>query len=731
MDNSAGKYVDLPFESTSIEASSLTLANAKLLHNFIQKYQPGQLVELRKAHTPFSYECLILDLKTHGYQYPKEDIDYTERIAIVLDALDETVPRVLALRKDFPRLSHMNSEHFDTPKSICLYDQPYSDIKLTLTPYQFLEKIRIWLNQAATGKLHEDGQILEPFFANYEGYLLIPPNFDISNNYSVSLQKFSKESYYFRLVPRDSTNLHPFKLVTLVAQPTIHSAINVTPRKFADLDKLLKSIGLDPNKAIKEVVQSVDVDLTQKLLIFVTIPTIRQQGGEVESKAVLAFLTFKTIEEIGLENDLLAKDPDTGLPGPLLFKPSEDIIDFDIGSLIPVNSLTQELAARYNGIPPKKDLEHILIGVGAIGSQIFNNLSKMGYGNWDLIDNDVVLPHNLAKHALGAGVFEYKSEELSKIANHLLGDASFSKGHTYNALKFDLSSFIQKTNTRIIDTSASVAVARRLAALDVENRCMSIFISPSGTDLVIIQEDSSRDNRLDDLEMQYLRAIINEDSLKEHFDSTGNIRYAASCRAVTNRIPQDFIALHSAIASNFIRSDVSDSASISIWSVDQNDLSTTKHTIQTSSVNRHNLNGWTIVIDELLQLKLYEVRTLKLPNETGGILFGSYDIQRKIVYVVDLMCSPTDSTETPRNYRRGIDGVGERIQEIEGLTIGQITYIGEWHSHPDSASLKMSSADKIHYQWVKSYFEKVSLPPLTIIVGDQEYKIYCNLGDVM
>jgi hypothetical protein len=45
--------------------------------------------------------------------------------------------------------------------------------------------------------------------------------------------------------------------------------------------------------------------------------------------------------------------------------------------------------------------------------------------------------------------------------------------------------------------------------------------------------------------------------------------------------------------------------------------------------------GWTIVADEYLEKKLKEIRIGKLPVETGGVLIGSYDMSRKIVYIVD------------------------------------------------------------------------------------------------
>ncbi len=52
-----------------------------------------------------------------------------------------------------------------------------------------------------------------------------------------------------------------------------------------------------------------------------------------------------------------------------------------------------------NGSVP--DLRKITaVGMGALGSQIANLLARSGYGKWSLVDSDVLLPHNFARHAL-------------------------------------------------------------------------------------------------------------------------------------------------------------------------------------------------------------------------------------------------------------------------------------------------------------------------------------------
>ena len=80
--------------------------------------------------------------------------------------------------------------------------------------------------------------------------------------------------------------------------------------------------------------------------------------------------------------------------------------------------------------------------------------------------------------------------------------------------------------------------------------------------------------------------------------------------------------------------------------------------------------------------KVYKTRVEKLPNETGGVLVGTYDMQRKIVYVVDCLLSPPDSEEWPTVYIRGSQGLKAQIEKIKKITDGQLNYVGEWHFSP-------------------------------------------------
>lgn len=70
--------------------------------------------------------------------------------------------------------------------------------------------------------------------------------------------------------------------------------------------------------------------------------------------------------------------------------------------------------------------------------------------------------------------------------------------------------------------------------------------------------------------------------------------------------------------------------------------------------------------------RLYCQRKEKLPNETGGVLIGSYDFAHNICYIVDAIDSPSDSKEYPDAYIRGSNGLYEKVCKIENITIGNL-----------------------------------------------------------
>jgi integrative and conjugative element protein (TIGR02256 family) len=252
-------------------------------------------------------------------------------------------------------------------------------------------------------------------------------------------------------------------------------------------------------------------------------------------------------------------------------------------------------------------------------------------------------------------------------------------------------------------------------------------VNPKGNDLVILAEDKRRRYRLDFLEMQYYRNLFYESKLHNHlqFDQLQKIRYNRnSCREITNRINQTDVSLLSSIAAKTIKSHTeSGQAAIKIWSIDSDTFEVSSYSFEPTRWIRKNVDDWKIYVDLWLVAKMKEFRKSKLPNETGGSLIGSFDTERKIIYICDTMFAPSDSIEKRTSFERGSKGLLDEYRKYETIVDGQLFYIGEWHSHPDYCSVNPSNDDVNLYKFLYENLSKQGFPVVMGILGENDCKI--------
>ena len=456
------------------------------------------------------------------------------------------------------------------------------------------------------------------------------------------------------------------------------------------------------------------------LVLLARLPKTRVAGGEVESEELRAFAFKASINAIASEVASHSGVPDADRPEDF----GEEI------ELLPLNprpGFSRALAANVNG-EYREDSSHVIaVGAGALGSQVVVNLARGGFGQWTLVDHDLFLPHNLGRHALGGwAVGMPKAVGLAEMLNRVIEGPPIANGIVENVLRSqgtENQAVVEwKSGSTIIDMSASIAVARYLCH-DIKSsaRRVSLFLNPSGTALTLLAEDRARSASLDVLEMQHYRALTWETDLAGLLSSPPTTRSGVGCRDVSTQIPQDLVGLFAGIGSRAVRRAVGmDKAQIVTWKVDESTLSVSSTTIDVPSVLPRKRNGWRIFYDAKLESKLRKYRNAKLPNETGGVLIGSSDLTRRIIYVVDATEAPSDSQECPHGFLRGSQGLQDAVQRIQEATTGMLGYIGEWHSHPTNVSTNPSIPDKNVIKWVKETLDDEGQVGVVAIVGSRK-----------
>jgi hypothetical protein len=184
-------------------------------------------------------------------------------------------------------------------------------------------------------------------------------------------------------------------------------------------------------------------------------------------------------------------------------------------------------------------------------------------------------------------------------------------------------------------------------------------------------------------------------------------------------LPTHLVSIHAGIGAQAIRSAMeTEQAAIKVWRSDPASCAVSVLDVPVHRVYRASVGEWTLILDDWLFQALCDLRSSKLPNETGGVLIGSYNLPSKTVYVVDTIPSPPDSEEWPTLYIRGSEGLRDRVASITKMTVGQLEYVGEWHSHPDRCSCMPSDDDFKVFSWMTDRMSAAGLPALMAIIGE-------------
>lgn len=694
-------------------------------------------VALIECRATDSCEVLVAELLVEVPQHPVHDIRRKERVAFVFPR-DDGRPEALALRSDFPRTPHLNLTVTELPRSLCLYDRTWPDLKLDWSAAAFVERTREWLKLTACGRLHDDDQPLEPILADGLEDIVLPTRTLTDDDGSTTPLSISRtpsgRGKWTYLVESETTpgNTAEPKFVGTVMSslPRTHGVIMRTPVNLADIDELLREAGTDLITGLRARLRKWSSaqfqDLHDSYLVLILrLPKCRHEGGPVESIEERAFVFLASIEQVGAAID--AWEMQGGSRGtPLTVDETKRGAGIGVVVLNPWRRLAATVAAHLNGASVSDETRVTAIGMGALGSQVLSNVMRAAWGRWQVIDDDVFHPHNAARHALeGIFVGHNKAEAMAGMANRTIDDVHIVDPLVANILtpgdQSEAVATILSEADVILDMSASVAVARHLA-LEITSlaRRISLFLAPSGTGLVLLAEDAHREVMLDSLEMMFYRELVRNERL--HGLSKiqgGKIRAGQSCRDTTFQLPQDFVALNAAIASRVLRDAVSrDGPTINVWRVRPETMAVENFQVPIAERFACESGGWTVVTDKAVVDELTGLRESRLPNETGGVFVGHVDNARKILYVVDALPSPPDSEEWPTLYIRGRQGLADAVGLYVDETVGMVEYVGEWHSHPDGHDTAPSHDDNKVLNWLRDYFAPVGRPALIAIVGD-------------
>jgi len=351
-------------------------------------------------------EIVTFDIHLDISQKVVNDIRYTERLAVQFPVNDDAIPWVYALRTSFPLVLHRHSMYFENPVCLCIYEQSYDDLKLEWRSQKFIDDIRSWLVLTSQGTLHQEDQPLEPFLIFNDGKIVLSN--DIENKEPVYVYLVSQKGSKVNLVANHI--YHPqseYHYLFLKGSPQEHGIINKSPENLYDLHEFLLTAGIDLVESLRPVITD-DVNnrllINKKLLLVVQLPKIAANSDRIEHD-FYCFLCHDNLKTIGINQNFISEAPDKslGLVFPKVDSDPSKAAFIRISILSPYINISKDLALLYSGNKQYKEIQQTKIcqiGTGALGSELFMNMAKSGLGTWSLIDEDIMLPHNLVRHQL-------------------------------------------------------------------------------------------------------------------------------------------------------------------------------------------------------------------------------------------------------------------------------------------------------------------------------------------
>lgn len=696
-----------------VRGDQLRLPRAISIYNSISVAADCDLVECRKQSD--GSEVILFTIRRIGVpDEPAYDIHDTEEVAVICKEKDVMMPEVYALRKDFPvALPHSNAKEFLRPVSLCISDVPFLDIRHQFSAFDFIGYIRRWFLLNSLNKLHEADRPIEIFFA---ARMTCELKLDRKRHCNYALLTHKTNTTY--TVEHVEKNKASHFIIGICLDSVVTRNFASLPETVADLASLKDINGVELHHAIlNQYLSVVSNDNNLPLLVLLYVEQ-KKEGHPTENRIDLFVIKFE--QQIKFLKSKLKRL-------------SEDSFDMWFGSLKidilfifpqPLISLNRD----YNRI--NHNVHKIaFIGTGTLGSNVVDNILREGFCEKAvLIDYDIYYPHNTARHILPIkSTMEYKAtamknylEGINEQKIDVLLENFFSLNSHQKEMAFGDASII-------VDASTSVAVERSLAYENRQkkSRNCTIFLNPKGTDLVLLFEDSDAENRLDLLEMSYLRALLVSPSLSSHLDMSDMIRTNDfSCRSESSVINYDNVKMLSAIASQQIKRCTSCNDSfVGIWHVDEAEGTVTKTTPAIQAWETFEVDTIHVLLAKDLKEEISSILQFKGNCETGGCLLGCYDKDRKYIYVIYQINEPKDSKSSPCSFVRGCYGLTDSIDDIRLKSGNQVRYIGEWHSHPKGSS-SPSTTDKKQFKDMSEQLGSEDVPFVQLIYGNDG--IYVN-----
>lgn len=725
---------------------------AASLLRFVKGYGGHEVVLDGICRLQPSIEVVMITMKTGAPQVPVYAISNEEKLAVLFE--EGIGPAVVPLRHGFPTTPHSYGLPMKVPISaplvICIDDRPWCDAVPDYTGAEIVRRIASWFRRAAEGEMNDELQFVEPAFLPAPQTIAVPNELyaklmEIDGApITIALTSSSQNSKIF-LAKEYTTAEAPNEAGTEWI-PHVSMPIGITfnqsngmyrpPSHLGQLTQGLKNTSPDLIEQMRDLVQSLITnssgeDLKQlyqtRLLINVAI-----RNEVADRYEAICLIPEAKIGDIGVALGLLYS-PEADVKDYTVRFPKGDVEESALSKVRLSNanlcqSFDRTVAPFWSGRSAPEG-HAIAFGAGAIGSQVMNHLVREGaFSELCIVDDDYLQPHNLARHLLRSDCIGHS--KASAVAAELMSTRPDLKATSIDAKLTrvrppEVDAGLMASNFAI-DLTASVGASRELSDYPNRGRAACAFFNPTGDAVIVMIEDQERKIDLAALEALYYGEIIKQPFLYDHLKHPEQtVVSSGQCRSTTSQIPSS----DSAILSGLAARDISKGFGIhepflSIRTMQKCGAISGFQINPAGEMFSKEVGGWTVRAHSSTIDQMRRLRAEAAPNETGGLLLGIVDHARQRIEVVVGLSAPVDSVGTPISFERGIVDLRSALETVSATVMHQITYIGEWHSHPNGARAMPSVIDRRQLNALAVETAPDERPAVMIIVANDDVGIF-------
>lgn len=321
----------------------------------------------------------------------------------------------------------------------------------------------------------------------------------------------------------------------------------------------------------------------------------------------------------------------------------------------------------------------VIIGIGAVGSELAEILARGGIKDLYILDEDIVEHGNICRSNydfihVGQSKTACLSQKLFTISPYI--NVQQIKKNIYSEINYnskkEINDFLNQADM-IFDCTASNELLHCLSMLDLKKPIISFGITNEARDMICVT--NSKDNLFE--QRKFFLKQLEHDTENLYYEGIGC--YTPTFRANFADINSLLNLAMKHIDKSFSKNDTVDSFVLS-----HSDNGIEKDNI--ISFNQKEL-GFTLSISQHCLDEIENYSYMHYPLEFGGYLLGGYGRDMKRIYLTNIL--KAENKINGRAFFQPIDNsaVHKKIKKIFAKTQGLINYIGEWHTHPEMGNM--------------------------------------------